>query len=118
MKKKIYFLSTCSTCQRIMKRLKISDDFEKQDIKKENITNAQLEDIASSIGSYNALFSRRAMKYRAMGLNERELTEEEIKDLILSEYTFIKRPIIQMGDDYFIGNSKKVIDAVESKMNG
>jgi arsenate reductase len=43
-------------------------------------------------GSYEALFSRRAMKYRSMGLNEMELSEDDYRKYILEEYTFLKRP--------------------------
>ena len=41
--KKIYHLSTCSTCQRIIKELQPLTDFELQDIKTEPITPSQLE---------------------------------------------------------------------------
>ena len=42
-------------------------------------------------GSYEALFSRRAMKFRSMGLADKTLTEQDYRQLILDEYTFLKR---------------------------
>ncbi len=108
--KKIYYLSTCSTCNRIMKELSITEnDFVLQDIKKEPITPEQLEEMKEAAGSYEALFSRRAIKYKSMGLKDKTLTEKDYKRLILDEYTFLKRPVIVIDDHYFVGNSKKVV---------
>jgi len=109
--KKIYHLSTCSTCQRIIKELKLSDDFILQDIKTEPMTKAQLEKMKNLAGSYEALFSRRAMLFRQRGLHEKTLSENDYKDLILDHYTFLKRPVIIFGEQIFVGNSKKVVEA-------
>ena len=116
MRKKIYYLDTCSTCARIMKELNIDDSFEKHDIKKEQMTEEQVEEMAQIAGSYEALFSRVAMKYRAWGLNEKQLGERDYKNYILEEYTFLKRPVFLLGDEIFIGNSKKVVNAVAEKL--
>lgn len=114
--KKIYYLSSCSTCNRILKELGDLEDVELQDIKVEKITKGQIEEMKSLAGSYEGLFSRRAMKYRSMGLNEMELGEEDYKKYILSEYTFLKRPVMIFEDKIFVGNSKKVVAAAkESK---
>ena len=49
--KKVYHLSTCNTCQRIIKDLGIGDEFEYQDIKTEKITEAQIEEMKALAGS-------------------------------------------------------------------
>ena len=112
--KKIYHLSSCSTCQRILKTLEPTADVVLQDIKTEQITEEQLLEMKEMAGTYEALFSRRAMKYRSMGLNEMELSEEDYKRYILEEYTFLKRPVMISGDQIFIGNSKKVVEQAQS----
>ena len=112
--KKIYHLSSCSTCQRIIKTLEPSADVILQDIKTEQITEEQLLEMKEMAGTYEALFSRRAMKYRSMGLNEMELSEEDYKRYILEEYTFLKRPVMISGDQIFVGNSKKVVEQAQS----
>lgn len=110
--KKIYYLGTCSTCARIMGDLKIkSKGFELQDIKTEKITAKQLDELKKLAGSYEALFSRIAMKYRQLGLNTKTLTEKDYRSYILEEYTFLKRPVIVVGDQIFIGNTKNNIEA-------
>lgn len=113
---KIYFLSTCSTCQRILKQLNLKG-FEMQDIKTEPVTAAQLEEMKELAGSYEALFSRRSMKYRPMGLHEKVLTEADYRKLILEEYTFLKRPVAIYEGEIFIGNAKSETERLKSRMN-
>ena len=114
--KKIYYLSTCSTCSRIINELGIGDEFTYQDIKKDGITEDQIKEMKALAGSYEALFSRVAMKYRAMGLNEMTLTEEDYKMHILEEYTFLKRPVFIIDEQIYVGNSKKNVGAVRQAL--
>jgi len=113
---KMYHLSTCSTCQRIIKELGDGEGFEMQNIKEKNISAADLDAIKEKVGSYEALFSKRAMKYRSMGLNEMSLTEKDYRSYMLEEYTFLKRPFILVGESVFIGNAKKTVEAAKSAL--
>jgi arsenate reductase (glutaredoxin) len=117
MAKKIYHLSSCSTCVRIIKELELKDKkFEFQDIKTEKITSSQLEEMKKLAGNYESLFSRVAQKYKALKLGEQSLTENDYKNYILEEYTFLKRPVIILGNKIFIGNSKNTIEAVKAEL--
>lgn len=113
--KKVYHLSTCSTNKRILKTLSFKDDVELQDIKVENIDAKTLDKIKEKVGSYEALFSKRAQKYRALGLHENNLTETDYRKYLLEEYTFLKRPFIIIEDKVFVGNAKQTVaDAYEA----
>ena len=115
--RKIFYLSTCSTCARIIKELDLKNKgFEFQDIKTEKITPPQLAQLAEMAGNYESLFSRVALKYKALGLNQKTLTENDYKNFILEEYTFLKRPIIILDKTIYVGNSKKTIAAVQTKL--
>ena len=114
--RKIFYLSTCSTCTRIIKELQLDDSFEFQDIKSNKITTEQLEQMGKMSGSYENLFSKRAMKYKSMGLKDKSLSENDIKNLIIDEYTFLKRPVIIINNKLFIGNSKKVVEEVANEL--
>lgn len=115
--KKIYYLSTCSTCTRIIMELGLkTKNFEFQDIKTEKILASQIAEMKKLAGSYEALFSRVALKYRALGLDKKKLGEEDYKKYILEEYTFLKRPVIIISDKIFIGNSKNNIAAVKAEL--
>jgi arsenate reductase len=113
--RKVYHLGTCSTCQRIIRELDLTN-FELQDIKTERITEDQLDEMAALAGSYEALFSRRAMKYKSMGLACRDLSEQDYRRLILEEYTFLKRPVAIFGDKIFAGNSAKTTAALKAAL--
>ena len=114
--KKIYYLSTCKSCQKVMKALNIGDNFIQQDIKHESITPEQLDEMKEMAGSYEDLFSRRSMKYRQWNLKEKTLTEKDYRDLILKEYTFLKRPVVIIDDEIFIGSGKKAKQAAAEKL--
>lgn len=114
--KKIYYLKTCDTCKRIIKDLGLGDDFEFQNIKEEKITAKQLDQMKNMVGSYEKLFSRRAMKYRSMGLNNKTLNEADYRSLILEEYTFLKRPVIIVENDIFVGSAKKEVEAARKRL--
>ncbi|MCK5815735.1 MAG: arsenate reductase [Flavobacteriaceae bacterium] len=107
--KKIYHLKTCDTSRRILKSINL-DGFELQEIKTSPITVAQLEEMVNLSGSYESLFSRRAKKYKQMDLKNQTLSETDYRQLILDEYTFLKRPVIIIDETIFIGNSKKTLE--------
>lgn len=118
MKNQIFLLSSCSTCVKIAKELDIeAHHFEVQDIKQTPISEATVDAIAKQEGSYEAIFSKRAMKYRGMGLHEQHLSEQDFKSHILTEYTFLKRPVMHIGGTYFVGNAKKTVEAAKLALN-
>jgi len=113
--KKIYHLGNCTTCQAIIKEIKADQKgFAMQDIKFEKITPAQLDEMKKMAGSYESLFSRRAMKYKELGLKDKKLEEKDYRKYILDEYTFLKRPIAIINDKIFIGSEKKTVEALKN----
>ncbi len=114
--KKIYHLGNCTTCQRILKELNPGKDFIFHEIKSEPITPEQLDEMAALAGSYESLFSRIALKYRAWGLGQKKLSEKDYRKYILQEYTFLKRPVIIIDQKIYIGNSPKNVNAAREAM--
>ncbi len=114
--KKIYYLKTCDTCKRILKQIKAAigeknfNSFTLQEIKSNPITAKQLDELYKMTQSYEAIFNKRAKKYRAMDLKNQNLSEKNYQQLLLEEYTFLKRPVIVIDNKIFIGNSKKNIE--------
>ena len=102
---------------RILKEINPSSDVELQNIKEKNIDSETLDFLKDKVGYYEALFSKKAMKYRSLGLNEMDLSETDYKRYMLEEYTFLKRPFMINGDEVFIGNSKKVVEAAIQSFN-
>jgi arsenate reductase len=114
---KIYHLSTCSTCNGILKEIQAeTKGMELQDIKIEKISPAQLDKLKEKAGSYEALFSRRAIKYKEMGLKGSPLTEKDYRRLILEEYTFLKRPVALIGSKLFVGSDAKTVTGLKEAL--
>jgi arsenate reductase-like glutaredoxin family protein len=114
----VFHLSTCDTCRRILKELSPGSDVRLQDIKSERITESQLERLALLSGGYEPLFSRKAVKYRTLGLGEKQLSEVDYRRLILDDYTFLKRPIVVISDKIFIGNAANTVTEAKNALHG
>jgi arsenate reductase len=115
--KKVYYLHNCTTSQAIIKETGIDKtNFEMQDIKFEKITPAQLDEMKKMSGSYGSLFSRRAMKYKELGLKDKKLDEKDYRKWILEEYTFLKRPVVIVGNMIFVGSEKKTVEALKKML--
>jgi arsenate reductase len=115
--KKIYHLGNCTTSQTIIKDTQLDrKGFEMQDIKFEKISPSQLEEMKKMAGSYELLFSRRAMKYKEMGLKDKKLEEKDYRDYILEEYTFLKRPVVIINNKIFVGSEKKTVEALKKEV--
>lgn len=118
--KKIYHLSSCTTCQRILGETGIGESdarggFVMQDIKTEKITPGQLDALKEKAGSYEALFSRRALKYKE--LKDKPHSESDYRRLILEEYTFLKRPVVLVGKAIFVGSDKKTVEGLKASIH-
>ena len=118
MKNKIYYLSTCDTCDRILRGIDKLDDFELIDIKANNIRADDLDWVKEQVGSYEAIFSKRARKYSGWGLNKQDLTEDDYRKYMLEEYTFLKRPFIIYNGKAFVGNAPKEVARAYEFING
>lgn len=114
----IYHLGNCTTCQAILKKIPKLKQFTLWEIKGDPITPAELDAMKKLAGSYEALFSRVALKYRALGLKDKQLTEKDYRKYILEEYTFLKRPVMVMDDRIFIGNAPKTVAAMVEAAQG
>jgi arsenate reductase (glutaredoxin) len=83
-----------------------------RNLKEAPLSRAEVEELAAKVGGAEALFSKRAMKYRAMGLHEQTLGEDDLLRLMTEEYTFITRPVIVRDDRATAGFSAKRVDAL------
>jgi len=107
MTNKIYYLGTCDTCRKIIKSLPQGIDLEFHDIKQNRITAEELEEMHQLSGSYESLFSKKAVLYKTMDLKNKQLSESDYKNLILENYTFLSRPVFIINGRIYIGNSQQ-----------
>lgn len=110
--KKVFYLNTCDTCRKILAQFDLSD-WELREIKKEPITQEELEDMYKKTKSYEALFSKKSIQIKLRGLDVKSLSENDFKDLLLDHYTFLKRPVFLTDNQIFVGNDKKNVEALQ-----
>jgi len=113
--KTVFYLSTCSTCKRILSEVSLPKEVEKRDIKYDPITPIELLELRELAGSYDAIFSKKARNY--IHYKDQELSESLMESLLLSDYTFLKRPIICYDDFISIGNQKDRVEALKIRFN-
>lgn len=110
----VYWLPHCTTCQKAVAYLQEKGvpirSF--RDLKAMPLERAEVEDLVRKVGGAETLFSKRAMKYRSMGLHEQTLSDDDYLRLMTEEYTFITRPVIVRGDRATAGFSAKRVDAL------
>ena len=104
--------STCTTCKRILKEFETKNPIF-IDIKKNPLDENQLKDISEKVGSNKILFNKRAKKVKDLELEEDNMNDNDYKNILLLDYTFIKRPIFIFEDKIFIGNDKKTLGELE-----
>ncbi len=117
MQRKVYFLSTCDTCRRIMKEVGVDDSFEQQDIKFSPVNEDQVDELYKHTGSYEALINKRARKLKGVLAENPIASDADYKKLLLMDYTFLKRPVFEIDGQLFVGNAPKVIEAIKRKLN-
>ncbi|MFT6719068.1 MAG: arsenate reductase [Sphingobacteriales bacterium] len=115
--KKAFILSTCDTCSRILKELNLDSSWTIIDIKKDPISEADLNFAAELNGGYESCFNKRARKYTEQNIKDTNPTEADYKKLILEEYTFLKRPVFIWDEQVWVGNSKTTIADLKTAMN-
>lgn len=113
----VYYLSTCTTCQRILNEVKPDNEATFIDVKSEPINEGQLAELYQHTKSYEALFNKRAQLYRQRGLNQQKLEDIDFKKLILEHYSFLKRPIFLDHGHLFVGNAKSTIEALKNYLH-
>jgi arsenate reductase len=112
--RKIWHLGSCDTCGRILGQL--PEDLERQEIRSSPIQPEQLDQMAELAGGFAPLLSRRARKYRELGLKESSPSEQELRALILEHDTLLQRPVAIVGARIFIGSSKKTQAALQEAL--
>ena len=96
--KRVYYLSTCDKCKRILSEVEDIDTYELIDIKQQPISEAVLDQLYLFMGSYESLFNKRAIKFKDEKIKSEIKKDDDYRRLILAEYTFIKRPIFLNGE--------------------
>ncbi|MEX0350223.1 MAG: ArsC/Spx/MgsR family protein [Paracoccaceae bacterium] len=92
---KLYGLKTCDTCRKALKSL---PEIEFVDVREDGISEAVLSRALADFGT--ALVNNRSTTWRQLDAAEREKPPLE---LLQTYPTLMKRPLIERGDDLYLG---------------
>ena len=100
MKITIYQKPTCTTCRQVHAALVDAGvDFEAVDYYVDPIPKAKLKVLLRKMGmSPRDLLRTREARYRSLRLGDRELSDDEILDLMVDYPDLIQRPIVEKGN--------------------
>ena len=113
---KLYYLSTCSTCKKIIKRWSLNNSIKLIDVKTNPISKSDLMELYDISNSFESLFNKRAQLLRIRKIECNELNKEDFFNLILEHYSFLKRPILLYNNKVFIV-SESNIKSVEIELS-
>ena len=113
--RRIYHLSTCDTCRKILSTLDLSD-VELINIREQNISKEDLDFMKKQTKSYESLFNKRAQKLKELPENKKPVKDADFKKLILKEYTFLKRPAAIIDNQVIVGNDPKSVQALQAAL--
>ncbi len=94
------------TCQKIRKTKALLEqlnvNYQFVNVKKTPIPEEQLRTIVKQLGLQNVVNSK-GPTYRKLGLKDKNLDDEALFQILLKEQGMITRPLIQKGDQYWVG---------------
>ena len=90
-----------------------NESFNKIDLKKHPLKESDLEELFNVSKSYESLFNKRAVLFREIKKNLKKINEKNYKKMLLSHYSFLKRPVLLMNGKLFIGNFKETVKQAE-----
>ena len=109
-------LGTCNTCKKIWQQLgtQAQKKLKLRELKSEPLKPGDVDALKKLAGSYEALFSRRSQQIKKLGLDLSKFGEKDFRKYILEHYSFLKRPVIVINGQIFIGNAKATVDGAKA----
>ena len=88
-------------------------DFDRRDYFNEPFTEDELRGLFDEIGmTPTELLSKRSKAYKELGLADREVSDEELIQLIPDNPTLIRRPIVVKDGQAVVGFNQSKIEAL------
>lgn len=84
---------------------------EERDYFKEPLNEDEVREMAALAG-IDQIFARRSPSLKQMGLAGQELSEDEMVRLMLQEPKLVRRPMMRVGDQIFVGGGAAVLESV------
>lgn len=106
-----YLYNSCTSCRKAKDVLENEDaNYEVREYFKQNVTRDELDNLLATTGLTVAdILSTRSNPYKQGNLAEKNLSEDEILEMMTEEPRLIKRPILITGSNVVVGfNEDKI----------
>lgn len=100
----LYVHPTCTSCRKAQAWLdEHGTPYQRRDYFRDRFTREELAGILESAGlTPRDVLSRRARAFKEL-VGDRELTDDQLLDLMIQEPTLLRRPLVISGQDAVIG---------------
>ena len=88
-------------------------EINERDYFKDPLSEEEVREMATLAG-IDQIFARRSPSLKQMGLAGQDLSEDEMVRLMLQEPKLVRRPMMRVGDQLFVGGGAAVLDSVVS----
>lgn len=100
--------NSCTSCRKTEAVLKESGvEFEKREYFKDRLTRGELKSLLDSVNlTASDVLSTRSRPYREMGLAGKDVTDDELLDLMIEEPRLLRRPIVVRDGEAVVGHNE------------
>jgi arsenate reductase len=108
----IYHKPTCTTCRQAVQRLKESGKpFTAINYYDQSFTKPQLKALLKKAGlSPRDVLRTKEEIYQELGLGKKQLSDDELLDLMIQHPDLIQRPIVEKGDQAILARPAESIE--------
>ena len=81
-----------------------------RDFFKETFSESEIRELAAMAGTEN-IFARRSPSLKKLSLVDKELSDDEMINLMLQEPKLVRRPLIKVGCKLMVGGGTAAVEA-------
>ena len=85
-----------------------------RDFFKELFTRDEIKELLKEKPA-SEMFSFRSPSFKALGLDQAKLTDDELINMMLKEPRLIRRPIVKIGRNVYFGADRKMLEEIIKK---
>lgn len=113
-KLRIYIKPTCTTCKKAVKKLsEEGKNFESVNYYEQKFTKKKIREILDKIDvEPKELLRKREKTYKELELGKKDLTKQQVVNLLYDNPDLIQRPIIESGGKYYLGRPVDKLDDI------
>jgi Spx/MgsR family transcriptional regulator len=110
----IYVHPTCTSCRKAQALLDAAGaSYSRRDYFKDHFTTDELRNLLHSLNlTAHDVLSTRAGKYRELGLDQRDVSEDQLIQLMTEQPTLLRRPLVRRGSQYVVGYNKTELESL------